>query len=198
MNTSVATRPFGRPLVLADTYTRAHAPNAILILTGALFTALLAQVTVPMTPVPMTGQTLAVGLVGASLGLRRGVASMALYVTLGFFLPVYADGASGIEHLWGATGGYLIGFLPAAAIVGWLAERRADRRIVTAFLALVLGQLTIFIPGVIVLHAVIGGTWDASIYSGFTVFILGGLVKAAVGGLVLPSAWQLARRVDGA
>jgi biotin transport system substrate-specific component len=184
-----------RRAVLADVVPGVRARDAMLILAGALLTALLSQVTVPMHPVPMTGQTLAVGLVGATLGLRRGVASMSLYVVLGFFLPFYADGQSGISHLWGATGGYIWGFVFATAAIGWLSERGADRKLLTAFVAFVIAQLLVFIPGVIVLHQVIGGSWAASIHSGFTVFILGGVIKAAVGGTVLPSAWAFVHHV---
>lgn len=195
MSTDTAYKPFEAD-VLADLVPGGYVASAILILAGALLTALLAQVTVPMTPVPMTGQTLAVGLVGATLGARRGAASIALYVVLGFIFPVYAGGTSGIATLWSADGGYLWGFILAAATIGAFAERRGDRRLVTAFAAFVTAQLLIFIPGVVVLHAVIGGSWGLAIHSGFTVFIAGGLVKAAVGAIVLPSAWHFARRVD--
>ncbi|WP_210494087.1 biotin transporter BioY [Patulibacter sp. SYSU D01012] len=196
MSAATATGTLAPRTVLADALPGARTRDAALVVGGALLTALLAQVTVPMTPVPMTGQTLAVGLVGATLGLRRGVLSMLLYVVMGFVLPVYADGASGIATLWGATGGYLVGFLLATAVIGRLAERGADRKVHLAFLAFVLAQAVIFVPGVLVLQAVTGMAWADAIHSGFTVFIVGGLVKAAVGGLVLPSAWQLVRRVE--
>ena len=192
--TTVASTP--RHTVLADAVPGDRVRDAVLVLAGALLTALFAQITIPMTPVPITGQTLAVGLVGATLGLRRGVLSMSLYVLMGFFLPVYADASSGVSQLWGASGGYIWGFVLATAAIGWLSERGADRRVATAFLAFVVAQLLVFIPGLIVLHAVIGGNWSTTIHSGFTVFIVGGLIKAAVGGLVLPSAWNLARRID--
>ena len=182
--------------VLADVVPGQAVRDVTLVVAGALLTALLSQVTIPMHPVPITGQTLAVGLVGATLGLRRGLLSMSLYVVLGFFLPFYAGGTSGISTLWSASGGYLIGFILAAAAVGALAERGADRKVLTAFVAFCVGQFLIFVPGVIVLHQVIGGSWGVAIHSGFTVFIVTGLIKAAVGGLVLPSAWALARRVD--
>lgn len=195
MNAPTAAVP-ARRLVLADVIPGALARDVALVVAGALLTALLAQVTVPMTPVPMTGQTLAVGLVGATLGLRRGTASMALYIVLGFFLPVYAGATSGVSQLWAASGGYLWGFLLATAAIGWMAERGSDRRVLTAFVAFVVAQALVFIPGLIVLHAVIGGSWATTIHDGFTVFILGGLVKAAVGGLVLPSAWALVRRIE--
>jgi biotin transport system substrate-specific component len=196
MTATISSVSTTRRLVLADLVPGTRVRDLTLVVAGALFTALLAQLTIPMTPVPMTGQTLAVGLVGATFGARRGSVSIALYVVLGFVFPFYAGGTSGISTLWGASGGYLPGFVLAAAAIGWLAERGRDRRILTAFVAFVVGQALIFIPGVIVLYLVIGGDWGIAIHSGFTVFILGGLVKAAIGGVVLPSAWLLARRVD--
>lgn len=183
-------------LVLADVLPGARVRDAALVVGGAGFTALLAQVAIPMSPVPITGQTLAVGLVGATLGMRRGLAAMLLYVLLGFFLPVYADGGSGITTLWGASGGYLLGFVAATALIGWMAERGGDRKVHLAFLSFVLAQLLVFVPGLIVLQLVTGMSVGDTIYHGFTVFILGGLIKAAVGAAVLPSAWGLVRRIE--
>ncbi|MDQ8043911.1 MAG: biotin transporter BioY [Solirubrobacteraceae bacterium] len=187
----------GRPTVLADAIPGARTRDIALVVGGALFTALMAQLVIPMTPVPMTGQTLAIGLVGASLGLRRGLASIALYVALGFVFPFYAEGSSGISHLWGATGGYIWGFIAAAAIVGWMAEHGADRKISLAFATFVIAQLVIFVPGVVVLQLVTHLSWSAAIHSGFTVFIVGGLVKAAVGAAVLPGVWHAVNRSNG-
>jgi biotin transport system substrate-specific component len=183
--------------VLADVLPGARVRDAVLVLFGALFTGAMAQIVIPMTPVPMTGQTLAVGLVGATLGLRRGTAAMVLYVVLGFVLPLYAEGGHGIEKLWGASGGYIVGFVAATAVVGWLAERGADRKVAYAFLAFVIAQLLVFVPGVIVLQAVTDMAWSDAVHSGFTVFIVGGLVKAAVGAAILPGAWKLVRRYEG-
>jgi len=142
--------PFARGPVLADIVAGTRARSAVLVLAGALLTALSAQVaiSVPPSPVPITGQTLAVLVAGTALGARRGAASQALYLLLGFFLPVYADGGEGVHHLWGATGGYLVGFVVAAWVVGALAERGADRRIATAVATFVAGQLIIFGFGV--------------------------------------------------
>lgn len=183
-------------LVLADVIPGARVRDAALVVGGAGFTALLAQVAVPMSPVPITGQTLAVGLVGATLGMRRGLAAMLLYVLLGFFLPVYAEGGSGITTLWGASGGYIVGFVAATALIGWMAERGGDRKVHLAFMTFVMGQLLVFVPGLIVLQLVTGMSVGDTIHHGFTVFILGGLIKAAIGAAVLPSAWGLVRRVE--
>lgn len=177
--------------VLADAFANSRVRTALLVLGGALFTALMAQIVIPMHPVPMTGQTLAVMLVGSALGAKRGAAALTLYVMMGFFLPVYAEGSSGISTIWGATGGYLIGFIVAAYFVGWLAEHGSDRKVLTAFLSFVVGQLIIFAFGLVVLKLSLGMSWADTIHGGFTVFIIGGLVKAAFGAILTPTAWKL-------
>ena len=182
----------------------------MLVLGGALFTALCAQIVIPMTPVPMTGQTLAVMLVGAALGWKRGMAALTLYMVLGFVLPFYAEGGSGIENITqigsaaGATGGYIVGFIFAAGAVGWLAERGSDRKILTAFASFVVGQLIIFAfglaglklaaPELVELGFMSSSSWSTVVHAGFTIFIIGGLVKAAIGSILMPAAWKLAER----
>jgi biotin transport system substrate-specific component len=187
-----------RRTVLADTIPQARVRDATLVLAGALLTALLAQVEVhvPPSPVPVTGQTLAVGLVGATLGARRGAASLLLYALLGLVLPFYAGGESGWHVVWGASGGYIVGFVFAAGAIGWLAERGADRKALAAFAAFVLGQLIVFVFGLAGLKIAVDQTWGWTIHNGFSIFIVGGLIKALVGALVLPSAWTLVRRFE--
>ena len=187
-----------RRAVLADVIPGARVRDAILVLSGALLTALFAQISikVPGSPVPITGQTLAVGLVGATLGLRRGMASLSLYALLGLFLPFYADGDSGWDVIWGASGGYIVGFIFAAGFIGWMAEHGADRSVVMAFLAFVGGQLIIFAFGLVGLKLAVDESWGWTIHNGFTIFIFGGLVKAAIGAIVLPSAWGLVRSFE--
>ena len=121
-----------RRAVLADVIPGERVRDVVLVISGALLTALFAQISIKVagSPVPITGQTLAVGLVGATLGTRRGMASMALYAVLGLFLPFYADGDSGWDVIWGASGGYIVGFIFAAGIIGWFAEHGADRNVV--------------------------------------------------------------------
>jgi biotin transport system substrate-specific component len=184
--------------VLGDLVLPAKGRTAVLVAGGALLTVLGAQISIPVppSPVPITGQTLAVVLAGAALGARRGAASQALYLLLGLFLPVYADGEQGLEVVWGATGGYLVGFIVAAALVGALAERGADRRHVRAFAAFAVGQLAIFGIGVPWLKASTGMAWEDAIHNGFVIFIVGGLIKAALAAGLTSSAWRLARRVD--
>lgn len=187
-----------RHRVLADAFPRVN--DAVLVVGGALLTALFAQISidVPPSPVPITGQTLAVGLVGATLGARRGALSLALYAVLGLFLPFYADGESGWDVVWGASGGYIIGFIFAAGLIGWLAEHGADRRPLLAFGAFILGQLVIFAFGLTGLRIAVGESWGWTIHNGFSIFIVGGIVKALIGAVALPSAWSLVRRFDRA
>jgi biotin transport system substrate-specific component len=187
-----------RRAVLADVIPGARVRDAILIVGGALLTALFAQIEIKVagSPVPITGQTLAVGLVGASLGMRRGMASLTLYALLGLFLPFYSGGDSGWDVIWGASGGYIVGFIFAAGFIGWMAERGADRSVVLAFLAFVGGQLIIFAFGLVGLKIAVDESWGWTIHNGFTIFIFGGVVKAVVGALVLPSTWKLVRSFE--
>ena len=152
-------------LVLADrVLPRGIVTDIALVAGGALFTALLAQVTIPMFPVPITGQTLAVLLVGATLGAVRGGASLLLYAVLGFAgLPFYApqdDGThlTGLVALAAPSFGYIIGFIPAAALVGWLSERTRDRKVLKALATFVGGSLVVFAFGLPWLAVMTGAT----------------------------------------
>jgi biotin transport system substrate-specific component len=197
--TAPAAPALPRPVVLADALPGTRVRDVSLVIGGALFTALMAQIAinVPPSPVPITGQTLAVGLVGATLGFRRGTAAMLLYVVLGLFLPFYSNGGSGFDVILGSNGGYILGFVVATGVVGWLAERGADRRALTAFVAFVAAQLIVFAFGLAGLKLAVGESWGWTIHNGFAIFIVGGLIKAAVGAAVLPSAWHLVRRFGG-
>lgn len=187
--------PVRRP-VLADVLPGARVRDVLLVTGAALLTAALAQVAIPVpgSPVPITGQTLAVVLTAAALGPLRGVAGQALYLALGAIgLPFYSDASGGFEVLAGATGGYLVGFLPAAFLIGLAAQHRADRRVWRALPLFVGGQLVIFAIGVPWLAVVADLTAGQALQAGFYPFIVGGLVKAAVAGVLLPSAWRLVR-----
>ena len=180
--------------------------NAAMVLGGAAFVALLSQITLPTVPVPVTAQTLGVIVVGSALGASRGTISMLVYVALGFFLPIYADGASGtvgeIGSVAGATGGYLIGFIVAAGVVGWLSERGDDRRVITALGSYVVGLLIIFAFGLVGLKLaapslveagfMASASWSTVIEEGFTIFIGWEVLKAVVAALLLPAAWKIA------
>ncbi|MCE2528047.1 MAG: biotin transporter BioY [Actinomycetia bacterium] len=162
----------------------------------ALLTALFAQftITLPFTPVPITGQTFAVLLTGATLGMWAGGASQLLYLVLGTFMPFYAGGASGTDVLFGANGGYLFGFVVAAALVGKLAERHHDRRVISAVTAFLTGSLVIYFFGVIGLMAAANMDVITALEKGVVPFIVGDVIKAYAAGLLLPAAWRLTKR----
>jgi len=174
----------------------ALAYDAAAVLAGSVFIALSAQLAVPLplTPVPITGQTFAVLLAGALLGPARGLAAVALYLLEGVGgLPVFAGGGFGAGHLLGPTGGYLVGFLPAAWLTGFLAQRGWDRRFVTTVAAMSLGTAALFVPGVLYLAAFVG--FSRAVYAGLLPFLPGAVVKILLAACLLPSAWRLLRRL---
>ena len=185
-----------RPLVLADLVPRSLTRDAALVLTAALLTAACAQVAVPVpgSPVPVTGQTFAVMLTAAALGARRGALGQALYVALGLALPFYSEGESGLDVILGATGGYLLGFVLAAWVVGALAERRADRAPRTALPTFAVGHAIIFALGVPWLAVAAGLPVGEALEAGLLPFIPGGILKALLAAGLLPAAWALAGR----
>ncbi len=179
--------------VLAGAVLPRRTAATIALVTGfALLTALAAQVRIPLpfTPVPITGQTFAVLLSGAVLGSTAGAASQGLYLLLGLFLPFYAGGASGWEYATGATGGFLMGFVVAAWVVGQLAERRQDRDVGTAIPAFLTGTVVIYLFGVPWLANVLGVSWTRAVELGAAPFLVGDLVKVAIAGALLPAAWK--------
>ncbi len=177
--------------------------NPALVVGFALLTAVAAQISIPLgfTPVPLTGQTFAVLATGGLLGARRGSAAMALYVILGAVgLPFYAGGGSGWTVATGSTIGYLLGFVAAAALVGTLAERRADRKVLTALPAFLAGSALIYTFGAAGLALRLGvpffGAEGSAIALGVEPFVIGDLIKVALAGLALPAGWQVASRFD--
>ena len=173
--------------------------DAIVIVAFSWLVALSARITVPLPWVPISGQTFAVLLTGAVLGSRRGALSLLVYLGQGAMgLPVFAWMASyggyggGLARFLGPTGGYLMGFVAAAFVVGFLAERGWDRRLWTAALAMLVGNGIIYVFGLPWLaHFVPAGKVMAV---GLLLFIPGDLIKVALAAAVLPSAWRLVRR----
>ena len=166
-----------------------------LITIGALFIYLTALIVVPHEPVPWTGQTFGVLFVGCALGFRRGGASVALYVLLGVIgLPFFAEHKGGIDVLWGATGGYLIGFIVAGAVVGRLAELGWDRHLGGALGAMLIGSVLIYAIGVPWLKFSIGMSWSEAIAAGLTPFLLWDLAKLVIAAVLFPTAWWLIDR----
>lgn len=164
--------------------------DMILILAGSWLIALTAQIEIPMWPVPVTGQTFAILLIGALLGKQRGVASVLAYLTQGAAgLPVFAGGMGGTLYMVGPTGGYLMGFVVVVYVVGRLAERGWDRRLATAALAMLLGNVVLYVFGLSWLSTLVG--WEAAVKAGLQPFVLGDLCKVALAALALPTGWKL-------
>lgn len=198
MTTASLPQPF-QPRVLADALVgrRSLAIDAALVTAGALFTGLLAQVVIPLWPVPITGQTLAVLLVGATLGAARGAISMLLYLVLGVVgVPLFAEWSSGTGALFGASGGYIVGFVLAAALTGWLAERAWDRKIVGAGIAMLVGTVATFAIGLPWLAIATGADFAQTMEWGLLPFIPGGIVKALIAAALLPLLWRGVRAID--
>jgi biotin transport system substrate-specific component len=204
--------------------------HALLVTLGALFIALCAQITIvqvgqtiplvadfriqlAVTPVPITGQTFAVLLVGGALGFRRGMLAVLLYLVAGLFLPVYAGGTSGIATIisrgdtgglvLGLTGGYLLGFILAAAVTGRLAELGWDRHIGGATAAMLIGNVFIYVIGVpwlaLALPASVaaGHRLETAIALGLAPFVVVDLLKLLLAAAVFPAAWWLVGRRPG-
>jgi biotin transport system substrate-specific component len=207
---------------------RSLVKNLTLIVGFSVLVAVFAQIAIklPFTPVPITGQTLAVLLTGGALGANRGAASLALYVVWGMIgIPVFAPSSGALEgqlvhfifpwegsatFLWDITsGGYIFGFIAAAYVVGKLAERGWDRGW-NVTVAMLVGNLLIYVPGLLWLGFVIGSgtldrklgfelaavipgsnTFDKTLVAGFYPFVVGDLLKLYVAAIALPGAWAL-------
>ncbi len=182
--------------------------GAVLVIAGSLFVALSAQVSVPLWPVPVTGQTFGVLSVGLVCGWRIGGAALLLYLIEGAIgLPFFAGGASGWSVVVGPSGGYIWGFVLAATLVGWLAERGWDRNVFLTAAALFLGNVVLYVPGLIWLAIFYAGpgqdyiaatgaatAWGAAINAGLAPFLLGDLLKLLLAATLIPAVWSLLRR----
>jgi len=169
--------------------------NAITMLFATAVLAISAQIAfaIPFSPVPVTGQTFIVLLVGAVFGPVRGGAVILMYLAEGFSgLPVFANGGFGPAYLVGPTGGYLISFVPAAVIVGYLAERGWDRRLVTTFAAMALGTAIILLGGAswLFLTTQRSDILAIALYP----FLPGAVIKIAAAAFLLPTVWKFVNR----
>lgn len=182
------------PGVIADVFARSSVRNAILVLAGAAFVGLSAQVSIPLpfTPVPVTGQTFAVLLTASALGMWRGVASMALYAVAGLAgVPWFAGASTAFKGgALVASFGYVLGFIAAAAIVGWLAERGATRTAPRMAGLMVLGNAVIYAFGATWLAVALGVSLSKAIELGVTPFLLGDALKVALAAGLFPLAWR--------
>lgn len=206
------TLAFGRPTLADRAFSRSLVTDLILIAAGTAFTSIAAQFVIPLWPVPITGQTFAVLLVGSTLGAMRGALSMALYLVLGVAgLPVFAAGGHG-SLFASPSGGFVVGFIVAAALTGWLAQREWDRKVVGTFLSFAAGTVVMYAFGLPWLYTVLGSlppasvanlfdTTDllqATIATGVLPFLVGDLVKALLAAAILPASWRLIGRADTA
>lgn len=196
----LADRVFGRSLVL----------DIVLVLAGTGLTAVLAQIAIPLWPVPVTMQTFAVLFVGTTLGPLRGSLSLGLYLVLGVAgLPIFSEGKSG--SLFALTsGGYILGFVLAALVTGWLARLAWDRKVLKTIVAFLAGTVTIYAVGLPWLYLSLQNLgpaiWQdllgydtliaATLGAGLIPFLIGDALKALVAGALLPLAWWGAGRLE--
>ena len=171
--------------------------NLGLVLGGTAFLAAMAQISIPVpgSPVPVTGQTLAVLLLGTAYGATLGFSTFAFYLLMGIAgAPIFAGGSHGISKVAGATGGYLVGMLLASLVLGALAGRKWDQRIKTVIPTMLIGSVIIFSFGVTWLHIYTGQSWAWSFDKGLTPFIFGEFLKIAIASTALPTIWRFAAK----
>ena len=192
----------GRPTLADHLFHRRLLTDLVLLAAGAALVALCAQLAIPLWPVPITAQTLAVLLVGASLGAVRGALSLTVYVGLGTLgLPIFSGGSSGLDVLTGGTGGFLIGFILAAGLAGWLAQRRWDRRFLTGVASLAAASAVTFAIGLPWLGVWLGqngfhNDLPAVLAAGLYPFVFGELVKVLLAALILRLIWRGVARTE--
>lgn len=175
----------------------ARARHAALILAGTLVISLAAQVSIPVpgSPVPITGQTFGVLLTAGALGFRRGIASTLLYLVIGVIgVPVFSGGAHGVDVIVGATGGYLVGFVLAAAVIGRLAELGWDRKLLGSVGAMLIGSALIYAVGLPWLAVVAKLDPQTALDKGFLPFLVGDALKLALAAVAFPVAWWVVGR----
>lgn len=191
---TTTTAPTFTPLALRLT-SNSLVTQAALVIGGAVALGLASQWEIPLWPVPVSAQSLFVLLIGAGLGARLGGISMLAYLSMGAAgLPMYSGGGAGVEHLFGPTAGYLVGFAAAAVFAGWMAERGWDRTVRHAVVTFSLGTLIILVFGVTGLMVGLGATLPQAFAAGVMPFWGGFLVKVGIASLVLPGLWSATRR----
>lgn len=178
------------PRVLADVVTRTWVRNVALVVGGAAFVGVSAQIAIPLpfTPVPLTLQTFAVLLTAAALGSMRGVAAMALYAVVGAAgFPWFAEASSGYSA---PSFGYIVGFIAAAFVVGRIAEHGATRSVVRTAGLMVVGNVIIYAVGLVWLKNSLDASWSDAIAWGLTPFLIGDAIKIAAAAGLLPATWK--------
>ena len=171
--------------------------NAVLVVSGVLGLAALAQIAIPVpgSPVPVTGQTLGVLILGTTYGSTLGVTTFAMYILAGIAgAPVFANSGHGLDRIVGATGGYLFGMLVATFVLGQLARFRLDQKFSTALPSMLIGTVITFSFGLIWLYQYTGQSWSWTVNAGLTPFIVGEVLKIAIAGTSLPAIWRIVNR----
>ena len=170
---------------------------ATLIVSGTIFLSVSAQIAIPVpgSPVPVTGQTLGVLLVGTTYGASLGLATFATYLLAGIAgAPVFAGASFGVEKITGATGGYLLGMLVSTYVLGLLAHKRFDQKFLTALPSMLIGTALTFSFGLFWLHQFTGKDWAWTFQAGFAPFISGEALKIIIAGTSLPILWRFVNR----
>ena len=168
--------------------------NIILAVVGSIALWVSAKLQIPFYPVPVSMQTLVVLMIGMAFGWKLGASTVALYLVEGLAgLPVFAgtpEKGIGLAYMVGPTAGYLLGFVIAAAAVGWLAERGFDRSIFLTAIAMLIGSILIYLPGIVWLGSVVG--WDKPVLQwGMVPFLYGDVLKLVLAALLMPALWKL-------
>ena len=174
--------------------------QAALVVLGVLALAIAAKIKVPMWPVPITMGTFAVLTIGAAYGARLGLVTILAYMIVGALgFDIFAGSSAekfGLTYMMGGTGGYLVGYVLATVVLGALAQRGWDRSVVWMALAMLIGNVLIYVPGLLWLGQLYG--WDKPILEwGLTPFLLGDAIKLALAAAILPAAWKLVGRARG-
>ena len=187
-----------RQMTLAHALMPAHLANeralkmlgyAVMVLAGSGLVAISAQISVPLYPVPVTAQTLVVLMIGMAFGPRLGAATLMAYLVEGAIgIPVFANGGAGLATLAGPTGGYLVGFLFAATLTGWLAENGMGRGMISTAIAMIAGMAVIYLCGVSWLAGFVG--FGVAVTKGLLPFLYGDAVKIVVAVVAMPLAWS--------
>ncbi|MEM9871184.1 MAG: biotin transporter BioY [Pseudomonadota bacterium] len=184
----------------ADSGAALRVKQAALVVLGVLALAVAAKISVPMWPVPITMGTFAVLTIGAAYGARLGLATILAYMIIGALgFDVFAGSSAeafGLTYMMGGTGGYLVGYVLATVALGALAQRGWDRSVLWMALAMLVGNVLIYVPGLLWLGQLYG--WDKPILAwGLTPFLLGDAIKLALAAAILPAAWTLVGRARG-
>lgn len=182
-------------LTQAALQNRSLSTQAAMVFAGTAILALSAQASVPMFPVPMTLQTLAVSLIGLAYGSRLAAITVIAYLAEGAMgLPVFSNASGGMIALIGPKAGFLWGFVGMAWLTGRLVERGLDRGFVRLFVAAFVPGLLLFVPGVVVLKYVTGLGWGGALTAGMVPFLIGAVVKAAIAAMTVKAGWNLLSR----